>query len=75
MGKQINKDQLKPGQLIQFKNSRGDNAIGKIHSIADDFDQILMFDMILINDFSPLKGRFGGLSVSISQIIQILPIL
>jgi len=63
---------LKPSDLIMFTTSRGRKGFAKIKSIDPKFEDILIFDAIGIDDFTPIRGRFGGLNIKASQVTQII---
>lgn len=68
MANKVTIDQLAQGQTIAFLTTRGAKAIGRITSIDTDKNTVLCHKMIYIDNFSPLKGRFGGLVISVSDI-------
>ena len=72
MDNKININILKPGMNIKFKTIKEHAAIGKITSIDLDKNTILLHNMIYLSDFSPLRGKFGGLNIGISQFINII---
>lgn len=63
---------LKPKDLILFTTTRGRQGFGKITSLDDNFKTILIHSAIGTDDFTPIRGRFGGLNISLSQITQII---
>lgn len=63
---------LKPNILISFTTTKGVKGIAKVTDTDSNFNTILTHNAINANDFTPIKGRFGGLIINFNQVNKII---